>query len=1336
MLLAVFGAAVVTSADGAQEFRLLAYCGPSSPGDVYELAQKIDLLKEEKQKGATVLCLGLNSLAPEGAFEKAWKTLTAGMVFDCALPGRTGTASLSPEKVVCSNLETRDGTKPFPAQVERNGVVFLGAVGGSGGWPEGWKAEAPPPGPGKAEDHGRPRVLLCSGTEEEALLWAGALAADLVLLASCLERTEPAMLGGIPFVYVPTSGNGVAAIDCSFEGQSVAAKVTLSRPETIAPELKRALPDFADTASEVKEPASPAPTPGSSFAVRNAQERKGVEVTVKRCKVSRRFALEEKTSGVYCLLQVSWKNNLPYRQVKDALHPVAYRIDALVDHAFLYCDGRHAVSLGKKENTALGAKPQVLLPERGTETERTLVFALPQAPQQSLEFVFLDERRGTFRISIWGAPPREASFSFKENRNPYLEFGVVSVEEKQEEMQAEAGIEPQKVLYTVELAGRSVLQGTFEDEPCGFIVHFSPRPYVRLVENELFSYEPVETEAPFGFHGQQTFLPRLYHHGTLAFHVPKTHGPLSLAMFMPAKRSVQKGTLTEEKPEPVAIDLGGGRAQTIAAPEALRTITDGSIVRVTLFPPRETKTQIVLEAEVENTADDVEIFRPFEQLHLQADGMQHPPSQHATGRLLRGAVTFVRLMPGGKRRFSLAYTQKGFGIVYRGFTRAEFTPFPGKTPPASQATTEAAAGQAARAHRQTGPGAIPVERKKLVATSPAGAGRKPPAPQGLGGVKLSPEKVNEAIEKGAAYLAGKILSGKTGFVGYDYIAAYAVLHSKLFRSNAQLASQVIDLFRTQPAKGTYSTALRMMGLRALDPASNRRLISRCASYLVSCQSTDGMWEYGPTPAEEAQEFDSGLVVIGGRPVAGLGAQLELVRESIPLERDEVWRSSGGDFSCTQYAALGLKAAEESGIKVPQQVWREMAEVVAEGQASDGGWNYGAGGSWGYGSMTVAGFATYLIACHYAGTEPEKEVVQRGYDWISKYFSVKENPGASKWVYYYLYGLERAGMISDLALFGVHEWYPLLAKELVETQKDDGSWLSPDRSDPVLDTAFALLCLSRATIPLNVKPLSPEGGRGTLVTGRKGAPHILYIIFDASRSMRASFGAGTRLEAAKKTLSRLVKGLPAATVVALRVFGARTRPNHPDANKDSLLLVPPVQGSREAVPEVVNLIKASGRTPLSLSLAQTAEDLQKLSEERKVTVLLLADGEESDPRAHPSAASYHLMQRPNTELFVVGLGTDETATACLKKIADAGRGVFFYSEDASQLNQAIEKGVWRNIPFVIRDRFGKQSGTGFVGEEMQLAEGKYEIGVTVEGRTYVRPFWINSGKHTMVLFSRR
>jgi len=297
----------------------------------------------------------------------------------------------------------------------------------------------------------------------------------------------------------------------------------------------------------------------------------------------------------------------------------------------------------------------------------------------------------------------------------------------------------------------------------------------------------------------------------------------------------------------------------------------------------------------------------------------------------------------------------------------------------------------------------------------------------------------------------------------------------------------------------------------------------------------------------------------------------------------------------------------------------------------------------------------------------------------------------------------------------------------------GSWLAPDQADPETDTAFALLCLSRATVPLGSAPQSAGHGEGNLVTGWKGPAHVTYVILDASRSMRAEFSGQTRMHWAKKAIRDLVGQLPRGAAIALRVYGARTRPNDPLADEDSVLLVPGIPGTGEVVVEILDRIQANGRTPLCLSLQQTREDLQKVAKSVPVTVVLLCDGEESSPGQDPFQAAKLLMKRPETDFQVIALATEPEATAFLERLATAGNGRFQFAGDRDELSQAIADSL-RRLPFRVLDRYGKEILGGKIGDNKALPEGRYEMEVSAQGNTYVRPFWINTDKKTLILFS--
>jgi hypothetical protein len=97
----------------------------------------------------------------------------------------------------------------------------------------------------------------------------------------------------------------------------------------------------------------------------------------------------------------------------------------------------------------------------------------------------------------------------------------------------------------------------------------------------------------------------------------------------------------------------------------------------------------------------------------------------------------------------------------------------------------------------------------------------------------------------------------------------------------------------------------------------------------------------------------------------------------------------------------------------------------------------------------------------------------GLDSITRHFTVTENPfpddparKSDPWHFYYLYALERLGVLTGTEAFGTHEWYAEGANYLLRAQKPDGSWSAePEGSTRTLDTSLAILFLRRATRPL-------------------------------------------------------------------------------------------------------------------------------------------------------------------------------------------------------------------------------------------------------------------------------
>ncbi len=189
----------------------------------------------------------------------------------------------------------------------------------------------------------------------------------------------------------------------------------------------------------------------------------------------------------------------------------------------------------------------------------------------------------------------------------------------------------------------------------------------------------------------------------------------------------------------------------------------------------------------------------------------------------------------------------------------------------------------------------------------------------------------------------------------------------------------------EAALGTYQVALRVMALESVDAAAYRDEIAEGAEYLMRAQQGSGGWSY---------------------------------------------RTRGQtDNSNSQFAVLGLNSAALAGVEVPREVWQSARSYFAAAQNADGGWAYRARSGPSYGSMTAAGLAS-LYMCdmwtHAAGGRcgvyPDERRVRAGLNWLGRNFSVTKNPGHEMWKFYYLYGLERAGVTLARRYFGRHDWY--------------------------------------------------------------------------------------------------------------------------------------------------------------------------------------------------------------------------------------------------------------------------------------------------------------------------
>lgn len=114
----------------------------------------------------------------------------------------------------------------------------------------------------------------------------------------------------------------------------------------------------------------------------------------------------------------------------------------------------------------------------------------------------------------------------------------------------------------------------------------------------------------------------------------------------------------------------------------------------------------------------------------------------------------------------------------------------------------------------------------------------------------------------------------------------------------------------------------------------------------------------------------------------------------------------------------------------------------------------------YGSMT---YAAVLSMCH-AKLDRGDPRVRQSFEYLSKNWSVDENPGMGNQGLYYFYDImARALSASGAKDVGGHDWKKELSVKVMSLQKSDGSWVNDNNrfweADSVLCTAFAMLTLA-------------------------------------------------------------------------------------------------------------------------------------------------------------------------------------------------------------------------------------------------------------------------------------
>ena len=334
--------------------------------------------------------------------------------------------------------------------------------------------------------------------------------------------------------------------------------------------------------------------------------------------------------------------------------------------------------------------------------------------------------------------------------------------------------------------------------------------------------------------------------------------------------------------------------------------------------------------------------------------------------------------------------------------------------------------------------------------------------------------IDAAIRKGAEYL-----QKRSGSARHDELTGFALLHAGVPADEPAVASRVDKVLAEAPID-TYRLSLAIMLLEAADRDKHQRRIAELAQVLADMQCANGQWSYGDrTRKEEDPPTTPDPQPQTPAPKKhAAGGKTEVRKPRIRLKFGPKGPPKG-DNSNTQFALLGLRAAEDAGVEVAPETWALAKKFWHEAQKQDGGYGYHDAkfSDASYGSMTCVGLASVVLCDFYLKQDWTKEPsVPRAADWIAKNFTLDKNPFDPKpqlkqsRQYYWLYSIERAGVFAKLEKFGAHAWYAEGARYLLKEQADNGSW-----NTNTCDTCFAILFLRKATSPLKQRVYTPGGG---------------------------------------------------------------------------------------------------------------------------------------------------------------------------------------------------------------------------------------------------------------------
>lgn len=376
-------------------------------------------------------------------------------------------------------------------------------------------------------------------------------------------------------------------------------------------------------------------------------------------------------------------------------------------------------------------------------------------------------------------------------------------------------------------------------------------------------------------------------------------------------------------------------------------------------------------------------------------------------------------------------------------------------------------------------------------------------------LKCGVDPADPALQKGFQFIHAQELK-------HTY-AVSCVLLALEARANPQVAPEVSD------DKGSS-----VRKPKRPPPPQDLALARRCVDFIVQHQQPKGLWRYPSGDQEDISNTQYAMLALDAAERMNVPVPRE-VYEKVAARLLESQEKDGEEVP--YFPVPGAEKTFRELKKIQDEMEKEILKLEAkfkkakDGRDQDGqtledrtgtvergaskkiletgerrtfksrGWPYmppGAPGGQDWhktvtGSMTASGLAAMFICKARLEGQPRyerelkgkiDEALRDGAAWLAKHYTVNQNPGFALHHYYYLYGLERAGILGVIPKFGDHDWYQEGCEQVLAQQREsDGGWhIDSSTAGPVPDSAFALLFLARGTTPVvNVPRRVMTGG---------------------------------------------------------------------------------------------------------------------------------------------------------------------------------------------------------------------------------------------------------------------